>query len=177
MLASAAGARHAFLVGIPHLRASNPHVAAVLTASIRPTAGSRQLAPAAALQLPGALTGASAFAFQGTNAHALVATARNLGFSGSSDGCATVTTTLPAVGVAARHWLTPAPHVMLRRVTLDVQIGSPGAMAGGLLRTKTLFRPCSMCTSNSQENVSHHALPQISDVHSEPSSEHVLPSG
>ena len=50
------------------------------------------------------------------------------------DGAATVCTTLPAVGVAARHWLTPAPHQMLRRVSLDIQLGGPGR---GLLRTST----------------------------------------
>jgi hypothetical protein len=136
MAAATNNMRDAFLPGIPHLRACNPHVCAVLdatssAAAARMTSCGRQLASSAALQLPGALTGTSAFAFQGTNAHALVADAGgacNGGFDAiytSTDVSASIVVpSLWAVGVKARHWLTLQPHQLLRRAVVN---GAGGA--------------------------------------------------
>ena len=107
------------------------------TSRMAASCGGRQLASSAALQRSGALTGTSAFAFQGTNAHALVKAAAAAD-TASSTYVAVATPSTWSVGVKARHWLTPPPHRLLRRVSmLNDVIPGPGPVPG--LRPGTVY--------------------------------------
>lgn len=97
---------------IMHLRAVNPYVASTLdqTTAVRaalPKQGSALPQPAGA-PAGGLLCGVSAFAFQGTNAHALVKTARSTSAGGTPSTAAEAA--LP--WRRKRHYVLPEPHLL-----------------------------------------------------------------
>ena len=71
MVAAMSNLNAAKIVGISHLRTCNPYVAVSLRCSF-PTIAARSCLGAPIFQTGNACVGASAFAFQGTNAHALI---------------------------------------------------------------------------------------------------------
>ena len=112
--AAAAGAAvtSAALLPTPCLRTLNPHVLALLDGPVsgrRPLAAPRTGAPRAAT----GAAGVSAFAFQGTNAHAVLTAAS--GDGGPTDAA------LSLPWCRARHWFAPAPPgALARRVAVAV---------------------------------------------------------
>ena len=118
LLFAHATATGALALPLMHLRSVNPYVASTLEQQQQASAG-WPTAPAPAL-LPkqgGALAGAgaepaawgvSAFAFQGTNAHAVVAAALQ------PDACAVhATTALAPVWHQKRHYVLPVAHLLI----------------------------------------------------------------
>jgi NADPH:quinone reductase-like Zn-dependent oxidoreductase/acyl carrier protein len=107
--AAMAGGQAAAL-GLSHLRELNPYVIGSVAAAAEAWSLPRQTfgAPAPSA-MPEALCGISSFAFQGTNAHALLQ---------RSDGHATPHLPLQRVFWSKQyHWLAPAPHPMLHAAT------------------------------------------------------------
>ena len=106
----------------PHLRWVNPHVAGVLEAAKkrreRSAAATRQRAASASFLGRDALAGASAFAFQGTNAHALVAK-NNLEGITDVDGALRMWSRVATTRAERRFWLAPAPHPLIVRASAD----------------------------------------------------------
>jgi len=103
---------HAAALGITHLRELNPYV----TSTLRTSEAGAWCMPRQTFGLPSidrgahSLCGLSSFAFQGTNAHAVMQASIYL-----------PNTQRPAAASWAReyHWLAPAPHPMLQLATLQ----------------------------------------------------------
>jgi 3-oxoacyl-(acyl-carrier-protein) synthase len=121
MVAAMSNLNAAKIVGISHLRTCNPYVAVSLRCSF-PTIAARSCLGAPIFQTGNACVGASAFAFQGTNAHALIvkeycrSKVESNNLRNDSTFGATLATRLPNSRVCARLWLLPLPHSILSRV-------------------------------------------------------------
>jgi acyl transferase domain-containing protein/acyl carrier protein len=126
IVAAMSNLKAAKIVCISHLRTCNPYVAVSLRCSF-PTIAARSCLGAPTCQTGNACVGASAFAFQGTNAHALVVKE----YCRSKDESknlrnhltfgATLATRLPNSRLCVRHWLSPLPHSILSRVIIALE--------------------------------------------------------
>ena len=141
-------ARDAFVAGVTHFRALNPHLANPVLGS-RPIAfeksksgdsntrprhrrivAARQTTAAPTSADANALVGASAFAFQGTNAHALVVFDAGM-------WCDVGRASSRRLADESRRWLATANRRLLTRASAN----TPGALPGRSHAVATFFAP------------------------------------
>ena len=146
MLQACMALQSAYVLPVLHLRSLNPHVTSAFDQAAA-TCKIAVLRQAAAMGVSkganSVLSGVSAFAFQGTNAHVLMqgAAAGRAGVSRAATGS--------LIWQHGRHWLAPEPHMLLtsfmshagKTLLMQCQLNQP-KLAGFLdhrVMTKALF--------------------------------------